>query len=81
MFYLFYSFVALGKFEIWAQIEPQYLKSWCRETENNPKSSAHHFASNDALLRCNGHLMIKFKPVFGYLGHKCDLGKLGSNRA
>ena len=29
----FTVFVALGKFEIWAQIGPKYLKSWWRETQ------------------------------------------------
>ena len=49
--------------------------------KSNPKSSVHHFLSIDALLKSKSHLKGRVSPVLRYLGHYCNLEKLGPNVA
>lgn len=40
----------------------------CRDTQNNPKSLAPDFTSNEALLLCQGDLRVQLYLFCGYLG-------------
>ena len=57
----------LGYFEHYGQSgnklgpnRAQVLQIMVRETQGNSKSSAHHFTSNDTLLKCKSHLKVGF---------------------
>ena len=60
-FTCFRVFGALVQFgETGPKYGPNTANHCYRDTKSNPKYSAHHFTSNDALLKCKNHVKVQF---------------------
>ena len=57
-------FGILGIMTFWGKLGPNTLDHWLGNAKSNSKSSVLYFTSNEAILKCQGHLRVELIPIW-----------------